>query len=75
MRSDGRAKMTASILMMAPRAISMHIELIISMVEKMATPKVATKRPRPETMIEGAEVRMAMVAEVFLSLPERRSRL
>ena len=40
----------------APRAISIHIELMISISEYSATPKVAANSPIPETMMDGIEV-------------------
>ncbi len=52
----GRTKITRSILITAPRAISIHIELIISISEYSATPKVAANSPIPETMMDGIEV-------------------
>lgn len=66
---------TQSILTTAPRAISMHIELMMSMSEYTATPKVAAKSPMPETIIEGMDVARAVVTLSRLSCPPRRSAL
>ena len=52
----GRAKITRSTLIIAPLAINRHIELMISMSEYNATPKVAANNPMPETIIDGIEV-------------------
>jgi hypothetical protein len=57
----GRTKMTDSILMIAPRAMSIHMELMMSRSEYTATPKVAANRPMPDTMMEGTEVARAVV--------------
>jgi hypothetical protein len=56
MNIAGKAKITSSMLITAPLAISMHIELIISMSEYKATPNVAAKSHIPDTMIEGIDV-------------------
>lgn len=47
--------MTDSILMMAPRAIRLHMEPIISISEYRPTPKVAAKKPRALTVMEGMD--------------------
>ena len=75
MSRGGRKAGTMKILMMAPRAISIHIEEIMSAREKMATPMVAPKRTAPETMIEGMLVFRAITAASLLVWPARRSRL
>ena len=41
---DGRMKITTNILRIAPRAIRIHRELIISILEYMPKPKVAAKK-------------------------------
>ncbi len=61
--------MTVNILIKAPRAISMHIEPIMSISEYIATPNVAAKSPIPETAIDGMEVESAAVTAPFLSAP------
>ena len=45
------------------------------MLEYSATPKVAANRPMPLTMMEGAEVRRAVMTAFFLSSPLSRSAL
>ena len=67
--------MTDAMLMRAPRAMSMHMELMMSMSEYRATPKVAAKRPMPETMMEGTDVARAVWTAFFLSAPPSRSTL
>ena len=67
MNMAGRMKITSSILTTAPRAISIHMELTISMSEYSATPKVAANIPMPETMMEGMEVARAVWTAVRLS--------
>ena len=47
-------------LMRAPRAMSIHMELMMSISEYSATPKVAANRPMPETMMEGMEAASAV---------------
>ena len=59
----------------APRAISMHMELMISISEYTATPKVAANRPMPDTMIDGVEVPSAICTASRLVLPDARSLL
>ena len=71
----GNTKITHNILTMAPRAIRLHIELIISISEYTATPKVAAKKPNALTIIDGIDVSNAVVTEFFLSFPSERSRL
>ena len=71
--SAGRMKITDTMLTTAPRAISIHMELIISISEYRATPKVAANRPMPETMMEGIEVVSAVWTAALLSAPLTRS--
>ena len=66
---------TRTMLMMAPRAMSMHIEEIMSAREKTATPMVAENKTAPETMMEGNEVLAAIKAAFLLSRPFKRSLL
>ena len=56
----GSISSTSTTLMMAPRAISMHMEPTISMLEYTATPKVAANNPMPLTITDGAEARSAL---------------
>ena len=69
----GRMNTTLRTLMMAPRAISIHMELMISISEYSATPKVAANSPIPDTRIDGMEVASAVVTAARQSAPERRS--
>lgn len=52
MNIDGRMKITTIILMIAPRAIKEHRELIISMFEYIPTPKVAAKKLSALTIMD-----------------------
>lgn len=63
---DGRMKITTNILMIAPRAIRIHRELIISILEYMPTPKVAAKKLSALTMIDWMELRSAVAIASFL---------
>ena len=71
-KSAGSIKITINILTIAPRAISLHIELIMSISLYMATPNVAANNPIPETIIEGIEAASAVRIEIFLSFPSIR---
>jgi hypothetical protein len=71
----GRTKITDNILIIAPRAISIHIELIISISEYTATPNVAANRPIPDTMIDGTDAARAVVIDSLLFAPPIRSLL
>ena len=53
---DGRMKITTNILMIAPRAIRIHRELIISILEYMPTPKVAAKKLAEAAKTDKAEI-------------------
>ena len=66
---DGRMKITTNILMIAPRAIRIHRELIISILEYMPTPKVAAKKLSALTMIDCAENLCAVVIASNLPAP------
>lgn len=66
---------TQSILTTAPLAISIHMELMMSISEYTATPNVAANSPIPDTMIDGIEDESAVMTLSFLSFPERRSDL
>ena len=50
--ADGSIRITAHILMSAPRAISVHSALIMSMSEKRPTPNVAAKNESALTTID-----------------------
>ncbi len=67
--------MTEHMLTSAPRAISIHMELMMSMSEYTATPKVAANRPSPDTRIDGIEAASAVVTLSRLLMPRRRSAL
>ena len=56
MNADGSMNITTSRLTMAPLAISVHSELIISMSEYMPTPNVAAKKLSALTTTEGIDV-------------------
>ena len=75
MSSAGRKNTTQNILTIAPLAISMHIELMISMSEYTATPKVAAKSPSPLTIIDGIDVESAVLTASVLPRPDVRSAL
>ena len=68
-------KMTHSILITAPLAISIHMELMMSISEYTATPKVAANSPMPETMMDGMDEESAVVTAERLSAPSIRSDL
>ena len=59
--------------MIAPLAISSHIELIILIFEYMATPNVAAKKPSALTSIEGIDVASAVVIESCYDCPANLS--
>ena len=69
MSSAGRINTTHIMLMIAPRAISVHMELIMSISEYTATPYVAAKSPNPETSIEGMEAESAVETLSRLAFP------
>ena len=69
----GRINTTETTLTSAPRAISMHMELTMSMLEYTATPKVAANRPKPLVTMDGMDVDSAIVTASRLSLPAARS--
>lgn len=71
----GRMNITQSILTTAPLAISMHMELMMSILEYTATPNVAAKSPIPLTIMDGMELESAVATAVFLSRPKTRSLL
>ncbi len=54
-RNAGRTNSTTATEHSAPRAIRLHIDEIMSMLEYRPTPKVAAKKPRPLTSIDCAE--------------------
>ena len=49
---EGRTKITVTILIRAPLAISVHRELIMSMLEYSPTPKVAAKKDNALTTMD-----------------------
>ena len=55
--------------------MSMHMELIMSISEYTATPKVAANSPIPLTIIDGIEEARAFVTETQRSAPAVRSAL
>ena len=69
MNIDGNTKMTTIILMIAPLAINIHNELIISIFEYNPTPIVAAKKLSALTMIDCADARCAVVIESYFSAP------
>ena len=69
MNIDGNTKMTTIILMIAPLAINIHNELIISIFEYNPTPIVAAKKLSALTMIDCADARCAVVIASYLSAP------
>lgn len=60
---------------MAPRAIRLQSELIMSISEYSPTPKVAAKNPSALTVTDGIETLYAVLMASSLSLPDERSRL
>ena len=62
-------KITVIILTIAPLAISVQRELIISTFEYTPTPKVAAKKDSALIMTDLVQVSLAMRIEVFLSSP------
>ena len=56
-------------LMIAPRAIRTHSELIMSIVEYRPTPKVAAKNESALTKIDFDEVKSAIRTASYLLLP------
>ena len=74
-KKDGRTSITTNILMIAPLAINMQRDEIISILASIPTPNVAAKNPSAETMIEGIDVASAVVTLVFLSFPRYLSLL
>lgn len=68
-KNEGRISITTNMLMMAPLAINMHKDEIISMLASIPTPNVAAKNPSALTIIEGIDVARAMVTDSFLVLP------
>ena len=69
MNIDGNTKMTTIILMIAPLAINIHNELIISIFEYNPTPIVAAKKLSALTMIDCADARCAVVIASYFSAP------
>ena len=67
----GSINATISTLIIAPLAMSMHMELIMSISEYTATPKVAANRPQPLTIMEGRDTARAAAADSLLLLVRR----
>ena len=70
---DGRVKITDTMLISAPRAIRVHRELIISMLEYRPTPKVAAKKDKALTRIDFTLLWQAMATASFFYIPSNRS--
>ena len=60
--------MTTNILIIAPLERSVHIAPIISILEYMATPKVAEKKHRADTNIDGTTFSRVFLIAICLSL-------
>ena len=58
--NDGSMKITTNILIIAPRAISVQSEPIISTEAIHPTPNVAAKKPSALTIIDGIDVERAI---------------
>lgn len=56
----GSITVTSIMLIIAPLAMSIHMELIISISEYTATPNVAANNPIPLTMMDGIDVERAV---------------
>ena len=61
--------------MIAPRAISVQSEAIISTLAIIPTPNVAAKKPSALTIIDGIDVPSAIDIDSFLELPAALSLL
>ncbi|MCL0202072.1 hypothetical protein M2T62_30415, partial [Klebsiella pneumoniae] len=70
---DGNMKITDTILISAPLAISVQRELIISMFEYNPTPKVAAKKDNALTTIDFTLLWHAIVTASLFSTPSYRS--
>ena len=73
--NDGSINITTNILMIAPRAMSIHNDEIISTLAIIPTPKVAAKNPRALTIIDGIDVPSAIDMASFLLSPAALSLL
>ena len=62
-------RITTHMLINAPLASNVQIELIISILEYAATPNVAAKKLRPLLTIDGMLIRCAMETASFLFFP------
>jgi len=67
--NDGSMKITTNILIIAPRAISVQSEPIISTEAIHPTPNVAAKKPSALTIIDGIDVERAIWIASFLAYP------
>ena len=67
--NDGSMKITTNILIIAPRAISVQSEPIISTEAIHPTPNVAAKKPSALTIIYGIDVERAIWIASFLAYP------
>ena len=65
----GTINITTNILIIAPLAINLHKEPIISIVDTIPTPNVAPKKHIPLTTIELTEFSNALLTASNLSLP------
>ena len=72
---DGSINTTTNILMIAPRAISVQSEAIISTLAIIPTPNVAANNPCALTIIDGIVVPSAFYIASFLELPAALSLL
>ena len=73
--NDGSINITTNILMIAPRAMSIHNDEIISTLAIIPTPKVAAKNPRALTITYGIDVPSAIDMASFLLSPAALSLL
>ena len=60
---------TTNILIIAPRAINVHNEPIISTDAMQPTPNVAAKKPSALTIIDGIDAASAVCIASFLASP------
>ena len=70
---DGKIKITLNILTIAPLAINVQSELIISMLEYKPTPKVAAKNVKALTTMDFALVWQAIATASLFPAPASRS--
>lgn len=68
--NDGKTNITTIILMIAPLAIKLHNELIISILEYIPTPNVAAKKLKCTNYNDCMDSVSAFVMASFLPNPE-----